>query len=465
MGTQLNRRQFLRLSGATASIGLLNGIGLSSAHAADVSDYRALVCVFLGGGNDGFNWVVPRGTGYATYAQSRSNLALPQASLLPLIGTASDDDTYGMHPACQDLQQIFNAGDGAVLCNVGSLIEPTTAEQARSRSVRLPLNLFSHSDQSAQWMTSRADSKTRVGWAGRVADLLNPQTDNGALPFNISIAGSNYWQAGDHSLPYAMNRNGVAPMELFKNSWYRGGSRRQAFLDVLGQAGLSPNLMAREYAGVQDASMRTAETVETILENQEPLVTTFPDSRLGQQLAMVARTIKARTDLGTTRQMFFVSLGGFDTHDNQLLRHGQQLEELSTALGAFHAELGELGEQSNVTTFTASDFGRTLTSNGDGSDHAWGSHAFVMGGAVSGAEFYGTMPNLALDGPDDVRGGRLAPTTATDQYSATLARWFGLDDSEIATVFPNLANFSSADLGFMQPTNTDGASPTLPLFG
>jgi uncharacterized protein (DUF1501 family) len=457
MKSQYSRREFLNLgSAAFASAGLLSTMGTmqQALAAADTTGYKALVCVFLYGGNSSFNWLVPMTTaGYNTYSQSRRNLALAQNTLLPLNTTASDGYTYGVHPSCPEIQAQFNTGNTAFLCNVGTLVRPVTPAQARVGAVAIPPQLFSHIDQQALWMTSVADSPERYGWAGRVADLYYNQGVRPNLAINVNVGVSNYWQDGRTTIPYVLGTSGAPTLQVLNNANYRSGARRQASLSLLAQASTDSNLLVKEYASIRTNAINKVGLVQTALAAAGDLTTPFPaylgDGGLGAQLSMVARTIKARAQLGDSRQIFFVSLGGFDTHNGELATQAMLLRNLSRNLETFSTAMSEIGMNDNVTLFTASDFGRSLGSNGDGSDHGWGGHALVSGGAVQGGRLYGTMPNLAINGPDDLGNGRIVPTTSTDQYAATLARWFGVSDADLSSLFPNLGNFTNRTLGFM----------------
>jgi len=453
-----NRRQFLNLGARSlASGGMLAAMSPfqnAYAAAADTSGYKALVCVYLVGGNDGFNTIAPvTSAGYSAYAKSRSNLALAQNTLLPINATASDGQVYGFHPSCPELRNLFNAGKMGVVCNVGTLVQPTTVAQAKAGSAPLPLQLFSHADQQTQWWTSIANKAERTGWAGRLADFYANQGYNSKLAMNINIGGVNYWQEGNVAMPYVLGANGAPTLNVTNDGYYRGGARQRVALDLLSQAQSDGNLMVAEYARIQSNASAKVSLVNSALSAAGDLATPFPsfpgDSNLGGQLHEVARCIKAHSQIGDSRQIFFVQLGGFDTHNGQLGTQATLLNILSKNLNAFWTAMNEVGLQNNVTLFTASDFGRSLGSNGDGADHAWGNHHLVLGGAVKGG-YYGTMPSLTIEGPDDVGAGRIVPTTSTDQYAATLARWFGVADTDLNTIFPNLANFGARrNLGFM----------------
>jgi uncharacterized protein (DUF1501 family) len=460
MKKEYSRRNFLQMgAGTLASSALVaNLAGMRTAYGAapDVSGYKALVCLFMAGGNQGFNWVVPTSNAaYNVYRTSRSNLALAQNSLLPMNGVASDGNSYGFHPNCPELQGLFNAGHLAVVSNVGTLIRPTTVAQAQSGSVALPPQLFSHIDQQIEWMTGIPQALERIGWAGRVADFINTQTGiTPNLAYNINVGGANYWQEGRNTIPYVLGTSGAPIYNETSNSSYRGGARRQASLDLLNQGQSSTSPLVKQYAQIRQSAVDKVSLVNTSLSASGDFTTVFPatasgDSNLSEQLHQVARVIKAQSRFGDSRQLFFVQIAGFDTHSNELNSQGPLLGFISRYLNAFWNSMVEIGMQNNVSVFTASDFGRTLNSNSDGSDHGWGSHALVLGGAVQGGRYFGTMPNLAIGGPDDFGGGRLVPTTSADQYAATLARWFGIPDADLASIFPNLPNFTVRNLGFM----------------
>lgn len=448
-----SRREFMQLGlRGSAAAALWLTLGSQARAAADTGGYKALVCLNLVGGNNGFNMVVPTtSAGYNVYATSRSNLAIPKASLLSLNGTASDGYAYGLHPSMAATQTLFNAGHVAILGNVGTLVQPTTLDQAKTEAVPLPRQLFSHLDQSTSWMTSLPDQATRTGWAGRMADALVQQGFTPKLAVNLTLDGTNYWQEGNVTQPYPVSPWGAPVLGSIEDIYYRDGTRQQAVMDLIAQGSASGNLMTAEFANLLITSGNKVTTVTNALNAAGSIATQFPsfgnDWDLGQQLAQVALVIKAHAALDA-RQIFFVQMGGFDTHNDELDSQAALLTALSANLSAFWTALNEIGMQNNVTLFTMSEFGRSLGSNGNGSDHAWGNHHLILGGAVKGG-YYGTMPDLAIDGASDVGDGRVLPTTSTDQYGATLARWFGIDDAQLTTVFPNLANFPTRNLGFL----------------
>lgn len=446
----LTRRRFLRAmaaGGALYAFGRTPGsIVAQAAGVGGFSDYKALVCVFLYGGNDSWSMVVPRSAAeYAAYAASRRNLAIAQQDLIAVSPDGGGD--FGMHPAMPDLAALFESGRCAIVPNVGPLIAPTTLDQYRAKSVPLPPQLFSHNDQQGQWHTLRGRARSTTGWAGRVADLLASQVAGQAIPTNVSLSGNTVLQAGTVARPYVMGETGPKTFKAFGNSGL-SAARRGAFERVMGVDG--PSIYERAYADVYREVIGQAELVNAALAAVPPLATQFPaNSSLATQLETVARMIAARQQLGMSRQIFFVATGGFDSHDDQLENQPGLLGNVSASLAAFHAATVELGVAASVTTFTQSDFGRSLTSNGDGSDHAWGGVQLVVGDSVRGRAFYGEYPLLEMGSPIDVGGGRLIPNVSSDQYVATLAKWFGVTDEQLGGIAPSIGNFTVRDLGFM----------------
>ena len=413
------------------------------------SGYKALVCVFQYGGNDAINMVIPRDSaGYGVYASSRSALAIPQNELLQLTPAVppAGGGSFGLHPGMEGLQNLFNNSRAAVVANVGPLLYPITKAEYQAGSVPVPAQLFSHSDQQVLWQTPTADAGDRRGWGGRLADLFYSSNINQQLSMNISIDGENVFQSGNSIVPYFVGQNGAEGI-YFVNEEPWNAPRRNAFLALRDAA--QGHALQREYAGRVRRAMDNETMVSSALNSAPALITTFPDTDLGRQLRMVARLISARSALQMDRQIFFVGQGGYDTHDGQLTDHPQRLADLSASLTAFYDSMSTMGLGDQVTSFTASDFGRTLTSNGDGTDHGWGSHHFVVGDAVQGGRIIGTMPDLTVSGPDDADWGQIIPRTAVDQYAATLSSWYGMSDTDRALVFPNLSRFNSPNLGFM----------------
>jgi uncharacterized protein (DUF1501 family) len=355
------------------------------------------------------------------------------------------------------LRDLFQAGKAAVLPNIGPLIRPTTKtqyQQAATLAHDLPPQLFSHNDQQDQWHSLRGKQILRSGWGGRVADVLNAQVGGQQLSLNVSLAGQTYFQAGDVARPYVMGSTGATTFQGFATTG-AGLARRNAFEAVV-NAGLNSTtntLYERSFASVQQRAVQFADRVNTALTGSRNFAA-LPDtgvtlSPLQQQLRTVAKLIAARSSLSMSRQIFFVSTGGFDSHDDQNIDQPNLLGNVSTSIKSFYDALTEMGMENSATLFTHSDFGRTLTSNGDGSDHAWGGVQFVVGGAVRGQQLYGQYPVLSIGSAQDVGGGRFIPTTSADQYAATLASWFGVADADLSKVAPNIANFTTRNLGFL----------------
>ena len=423
-------------------------------------DYRALVCVYLYGGNDSFNMLVPRDNPrYNTYLASRGNsLAIPQGDLL-----AIDDGVqgaFGLHPACGALQNLYNQNNLAIISNTGTLVQPTS-QQDYANGIGLPRHLFSHNSQQDQSMTSLPQQDSRTGWAGRIADLLHAGINNDAVvPFNLSIGGQNILQVGAQSTPVMVGSGGMPTFDvcdLDSVSSYCGAALSDAVLQALAQS----NELVRGHGRIYQRTHDLSTAINTALQgsvavnpNVYPVAPQgFPGNPdLSLQLQMVTRLISIAQTLGHQRSIFFVSLGGWDTHDAQLVNQDLLLSNLSENLGAFYQQLTDLGFADQVLTFTSSDFGRTLTSNGDGSDHGWGGNQMVIGSQnnLAGGSLYGTFPDLALGSADDADLGRIIPTTPLDAYYATLVRWLGVDNAQMLDVFPNLVNFGGAttDMGF-----------------
>ncbi len=449
-----SRREFLKTSSALAAATFACTPGLAYSQvvgtSAPFNDYRALVCVFLHGGNDSFNMLVPNTDAeYGIYQASRQNLAIARDDLLGINPLSSPGVApFGLHPMMGDIQALFESGEAAFVANLGPLVEPTTKTQFQNKSVTLPSQLFSHNDQQDQWHSLKGAETSKTGWAGRIADLIRSNVANQKMAINASLSGTSLFQSADDSIAYVMGPGGPQQFLGFSNDPSNlFFDQKLAFRRIVDAQ--YDSIYERGFAEIQRRAIDAAETVSAAIENAQPLLTVFPATALGTQLETVAKLIASRDQLDMQRQIFFVGIGGFDSHDDQNANQPGLLGGVSESIAAFFAATKELGIAEFVTTFTQSDFGRTLTSNGDGTDHAWGGNQLVVGGAVRGQDIYGTYPLLQIGGDDDVGGGRMIPTTSADQYAATLARWFGIPDVDLDIVAPNIDNFVARDLGFM----------------
>lgn len=511
----MDRRHFLKVGGAFSALGVgapfaLQLAAAGSAAGQSAPDYKALVCVFLFGGNDAHNMVLATDTdSWTRYFNTRNTGTVPIAlmpvgtaptavgqtsavtgrvadagspeawgGVLPITprtaqrvpdGTNASSRTFALHPFMAPLQTLFGQNRLAVLANVGTLIQPTAKAQYQARSVSLPASLFSHNDQQSTWQALSTEG-ARTGWGGRFADLVAGMNGNNTLFTAVSAAGNAVFLSGQSVVQYQLS-NGAQPAVVVsgaQGSTLFGSSLGPSRVrDLITDTSLTSNFAA-DYSSVVSRSLSASATVNSAF--TQPIVTGVPaapaytnpltgrveTNSLAQQLQTVARMIAASSSLGVGRQVFFVSLGGWDTHDVQNATQPNLLAKLAQALSYFDGALSNVGgldRRSQVTTFTASDFGRSFTTNGDGTDHAWGSHHFIMGGAVNGGDIYGQYPTLGADvagfnNPDAV-GGAQIPTTSVDQYGATLGRWFGVPDSEIDVIFPRLRNFPTKYLGFV----------------
>lgn len=452
-----SRRSFLKTQlalGACLGAGL-DVISMPAAKAADLGGYKALVCVYLAGGNDSYNMFVPRSAAaHSDYANARQFLALPRSQVLPVSpATYSDGQDYGFHPSMRECQRLFGTGKLSVIANVGSLVRPVSRQEYESQSAPLPKQLFSHNDQTDSWLAADARGAAGVGWAGRTMDIMYPNGAPQPSP-SISVGGNSLWQTGRRVRSFEVHpTNGVGLQHL---PFHPGPLKlRDAFRSMHQRASTQNSPFVREHAETLGRAEAFGNSVNSALDFAPEFGNAFPNHLLGFQMRMVANLIAVRDRLDTSlnRQIFFCRIGGWDTHSEQADAgtnlHGNLLGQLDTALSAFDSAVTELGVQDSVTAFTATEFGRTLIPNGSGTDHGWGGHSLVMGGAVRGGDIYGQMPQISTDSPDAVLGGRMIPTLSVDQYSATMASWFGLNSSELNDVFPNLGNFSTSDLGFM----------------
>ena len=464
------RRDFLKScaaisllgSGAGAMNGKLGLIGSALAQSsayASLNDYKALVCVFLYGGSDSFSMFLPADQGiYESFAASRSGLAIPQSGMFEdVLGSGIRFNTL-----MPGLNALYNTGQLAVVGNVGNLITPVTKADYTNPNAQAPIpnDLFAHNHQQEQWLKGLSSSPASVtgsGWGGRMADLLQHANAGAGLPPSFSVAGSNYWLPGQQVQPMGLNpNNGLSPLTYLDNqTGLAGNAARETTLDEILNINSNHPLKQQAARSLSRAKDGAAQLVSTINANNlfADSSSQDPISSLNAQLRMVARLIAGQSQLGMRRQIFFVGAGGWDTHDNQTARLNGLLADLDNSLTEFQTTIDELSMSDSVTTFTASDFGRTLTINGDGCDHGWGGHCMVMGGAVNGGQLYGQLPNFDLGSEDDSgTKGRIIPKLSINQYGAVLAQWMGVTQSDLSTIFPDLENFGSDwqnGLGFM----------------
>jgi uncharacterized protein (DUF1501 family) len=489
----LTRRDFIRRAccaavGTTAVTSAIRDLRLMNAAVAqsNITDYKALVCIFLQGGNDSNNLIIPTlQSEYNNYASIRTPiLAIPQSSLLTLMNGSNPymdpaGHEFGLHPSCPELQTLFSEGKLAALFNTGTLVYPITRSQYLANSKPKPPQLFSHADQQTQWQTSVPDQPPTTGWGGRCADILNAVQPNAPISLMVTLAGANTFEIGNIVAQYSVSTSGAISLSLPGTP--SGGASSNRLPTLMNLLGLPyTNLQSQAYAGVAEHAINTSTLLNSAIAPSGVAgywTTPFPtkitppelgatafNSTLSPQLQMVARLIAAGSTaavsggFGMKRQIFFCQVGGYDLHSGQtnygtgnvlLGAHTNLLAELSQSMYAFQRAMEQIGTSQRVTCFTASDFGRPFPSNGQGSDHGWGSHHLILGGAVKGRMTYGNFPTLTVNGPDDTNTGRWIPTTAIDQYFATLATWFGVDSGNLTTILPNIGRFSSSNLGFV----------------
>jgi len=460
---KISRRNFigeascLAVGSATIYNSILN-LGLANALSSFSGmneDYKALVCILLSGGNDSYNMVIPRGNAeYAEYQTTRSNLAIPRNDILAINPIIQDGRSFGIHPAMPELQSLFESGDLAFISNVGTLVEPVTKPDLENQMKKIPLGLLSHSDQAMQWMTSFPQERTSIGWGGKMADLLQDANSNSAISMNISLSGNNVFQSGQQTIEYTINsqEGGIGIIGYGEQDPFNQ-LKTTAINSLLNQQ--YQDVFKKSYSNIIRNAQDSNEEFNAAISQVPAFSTTFSNNYVSQSLLMIARTIAARETLGIKKQTFFLTFGGWDHHDELLSNQDEMLSMLSKALSEFQSALNEISVQENVTTFTVSDFARTLTSNGNGTDHAWGGNAIVMGGGVNGTQMYGSYPSLALNNELETGNGILIPTTSTDAYFAELALWFGVSKSDLPLILPNIGNFYSIQspdnpLGFMQ---------------
>ncbi len=440
----LNRRDFIKLS-SMASLAILNPFSMQELNAKTIDygdDYKAMVCIMLSGGNDSFNMLVPTNKkSYKAYKKSRSNLALDKSNLYPLNYKDRANQTFGLHPSMQKSSMMFNDKKLSFIANIGPLVKPMDKKEYFKSSLDQPLGLMSHADQLRHWLTSIPNQRVDYGIAGRVSDMVQIKNENQKISMNISLAGSNQFQWGKDTKEYAITNNGSVGLNI---------NEKRNILDEVLYKNFN-NLLKRDYEN--DFKQTYMDILNEAQNNHEDfrsatkdinLETSFSNTQLSNDLKMVAKTIASSKKLGMKRQTFYVLYHGWDHHDELLDNHAQMLRVLDDALSEFDKALEELDVSDKVLTFTTSDFGRTLTSNGNGTDHAWGGNSIVMGGAIKGGEIFGEYPSLELNSDLDIGGGVLIPTTSTDQFYENILNWYGLKQNSINEILPNLGNFSKA---------------------
>lgn len=471
-----SRRRFvgkmLAMAGGSAVPFTLNLAAMGTAAAEGASDYKALVCLFLNGGNDHFNTLLTTdSTSWSEYRRIRTtpdsgSIALPAVGtpggVLPIVPNSPQAGrTFALHPSMRPVKDLFDAGRVAVLANVGPLIRPLTLAQFKAGGTALPQRLFSHNDQQAMWQSSQTEASATAGWGGRLGDMM--ASSNSSATFTcISNAGNALFLSGRQTRPYQLSGPEAVPINALSGSLFGASSAANPLRQII--TGEQSDPFRKEHAAVAIRAINAQAALSSAMLAAgpggvaNPLHYINPNTGasavnpLALQLQTVARAIGGHNALGLKRQVFYVSLGGFDSHDLQVHYQADLLAKVAHAMAYFDSALADLGGvdlRKQVTLFTASDFGRTFTSNGDGTDHGWGSHHFIMGGAVKGKNLYGSVPDTGLGHDLDVGSGSLLPTTSVDQYGATLASWFGLSATQIADVFPNIGNFNSRNLGFM----------------
>jgi len=434
---------YMTLMNSLLNFKAMNAAAISN---SSVNDYKAIVCILQAGGNDSFNMLIPRNTSkYNEYATARSNLAIPQNQILPIYPTSNDGNQYGVHPAMCGVQNLFNSGKLSFVTNIGTLVAPLSKSQYLNNSAALPLGLFSHSDQIQQWQTAILDNRTVTGWGGKIADLIGDQNGNQRISMNVTLSGTNIFQTGNNTIEYAISNEGSIGLKGYdpQSTWIFEELKTQAI----------NNIIEHNYQDIfKNTYVNTLKTGRNNHEEFTSALNTFggfadgifnQSNPVSQDLRMIAQTIAVRNALDFKRQIFFVTVGGWDHHDELLDTQYGMLGMLSDAMAEFNTGLQAIGMEDDVLTFTVSEFGRTLTSNGDGTDHAWGGNVITMGGnnLINGQKIYGTYPSLILGGASDVGDGVILPTTSTDEYFAEISKWFGVPNNDLGFIFPQLSNF------------------------
>lgn len=453
----MNRRKFLGQLGCAAlgyttlyssliNLKAMNAAALADSTTAAANDYKALVCILLSGGNDAYNMLIPTSQDqYAIYQRTRSNLAIPIQNIHQLNSPHLHSGHYGIHPGMPEVKNLFDQEKLAFVANVGTLVEPTSKQQFFSGSHPLPLGLLSHADQIQQWQTGMPHDRSATGWGGRVAELVQSMNSNQKISMNISLSETNVFQQGREIFEYAITPDGALGLYGRNSSWDLEVIQHAALDQMLDKQ--YQDVFQSTYVNTIKSSIEATEDFQEVMKNAHTFNTGFSNNTISRSLRMIARVISVQQELGFQRQIFFLNFGGWDHHDAVLDNQAAMLPILSQALSQFQMALEEIGKSSEVTTFTISDFARTLTSNGDGTDHAWGGHTMVMGGAVKGGRIYGRYPSLELGNPLDLYNGVMIPTTSADEYFAELAIWFGVSTSQAMELFPYLPNFYNPQSG------------------
>jgi len=462
----ISRRQFLGQAscaaiGSTAFLSTALNLGMINTAAArphilnNTGDYKAMVCILLAGGADSFNMLVPQETSeFEDYQAVRGSLALGTSDLLGINPTNTPGRSFGIHNGMTSVKNLFDAGNLSFLSNIGTLVEPIMdVDDLYSGSKQIPLGLYSHADQIMQWQTSVPQSRTAVGVGGRMADMLKDMCGIDGVSMNISLDGKNRFQAGNSVIEYSIANNATpenlgfeAPPEWWPNRGYLTQSRGQVVNNLVED--VYSNIFQNTYSSLTRQTVESIDLFKSALSKKPAIPVTFSDSRLSQDMRMMAEIISVKQHLGNNRQIFFTTFGGWDHHDEVLLNQGRMLPMLSDAMGEFYQAMEALGLQDDVVTFTISDFARTLTSNGNGSDHAWGGNQMIMGGAIDGGNIFGNYPNIALNDALNIdERGRFVPTTSVDEFYAELALWFGASSNDLSYILPNIGNFYSYSAG------------------
>lgn len=461
----LSRRNFIKQSSCAAIGGTtflstlmnLRTLGASSifnSSVADGSPYKAIVCLMFSGGNDSFNMLMPTETSeYNIYANTRGSLAIGANDILPINAGNTGSRTFGVHPELTSVASMFNQGKLAFVSNIGSLVAPITKTEFYNGTVATPLGLYSHSDQQMHWQTGIPHDRVATGWGGKISDLMHACNTNTNLGMSLSLSGTNVWQTGNNSTTFSMHHtNGAVGIHGDNDDWLVNTVRKDALDNMLDNNYL--DLLKNGFKDVANTGRVGGEELQAVIDAAPTWNTPFTNNNLSNSFQMVANAISGQNTLGMNRQIFFIDYGGWDHHDELTDSQAYKFMEVDAALNEFNEAMEQLGLQDQVTTFGVSEFARTLTSNGYGSDHGWGGNVFVMGGAVNGGNIYGDYPILDLNGTHEIGGGVYIPTTAADEYFAEIAMWFGVPESELNTLFPNLGNFyatgsGSNPLGFL----------------